>query len=366
LLDTRPQVLVVDDEARNRSLLVGYLGSTCRVLEAEDVPGALAALAAESVDLVLLDVMLPGTDGFEGCRLIKAQCGDPYLPVVLVTALGEQEMRNRGLEAGADDFLTKPVDRRELQLRVGRFLRLREQDRTIRRQLAELRQLDGLKDDLVAMLVHDLRNPLTGLVSMLECVASELRDPELVQDLDLAREGAARVREAVEDVLATRHLEESRIPVERAPVVPSALIGRVIRSFEATARQRSIQLRSVCATDAPCPIDEELVRRAVENLVANAIRYSPRAGVVEIGARTAEGGIEIFVSDAGPGVPEALKPQVFDKFVSTEPRTGSRRGFGYGLYLVRLVAEAHGGRVSIRDLQPKGSEFVLWVPTGQG
>src|SRR5918911_5488493 len=131
--DSRPAALVVDDEPINRALLKGSLSALCEVVEAGSGPDAIDVLARRPVDLVLLDVMMPRMNGYDVCRRIKDETRE-YLPVILVTALGEQDDRNRGLEAGADDFLTKPVDRRELVLRVRAFLRIRRQEKQIRQQ----------------------------------------------------------------------------------------------------------------------------------------------------------------------------------------------------------------------------------------
>src|SRR5439155_6055082 len=117
-------VLVVDDEPLNRALMRAALGGCCRILEADSGPQALELLSRETVDLVLLDIMMPRMDGYEVCRRIKESSREAFLPVLLVSALGEQADRNRGLEAGADDFVGKPFDRRELLLRANAFLRL--------------------------------------------------------------------------------------------------------------------------------------------------------------------------------------------------------------------------------------------------
>src|SRR4051794_12484486 len=151
--------------------------------------------------------MMPQMNGYEVCRRIKEQPREAYLPVVLVTALGEQVDRNRGLEAGADDFLTKPVDRRELLLRTRAFLRLREQDRVIRRQLDDLRRLQAAKDDLVSLLVHDLRSPLAAVIAHLGLLEEELSG-QPAADAQQALRAAETALSRLEETLQVRLLEE--------------------------------------------------------------------------------------------------------------------------------------------------------------
>jgi two-component system cell cycle response regulator len=129
--DGAPTVLVVDDEPRNRALLRAWLGATHHVIEATDGESALQLVESGEVDVVLLDVMMPGRNGFETCAAIKARGDRPFLPVVVLTALRDQESRNRGLAVGADEFVSKPIDRTELMLRVAGLLRLRRQESEI-------------------------------------------------------------------------------------------------------------------------------------------------------------------------------------------------------------------------------------------
>ena len=179
-------ILIVDDEEQNRSLLRAMLGSQHRLLEAANGPAALEILGAERIDLVLLDVMMPGMTGYEVCKRIKERPGEPFLPVLLVTALSEQEQKNLGLQAGADDFLAKPVDRRELLLRVRAFLRLRSQDALIRLQLKQLAELQHTKDEMLSLMVHDLRSPLAGIIAHLNLVLEEVPDGRLREDVQAA------------------------------------------------------------------------------------------------------------------------------------------------------------------------------------
>src|SRR5260221_8849984 len=139
-MELGPSVLVVDDDARNRSLIRATLGGFWDVIEADSGPAALKAFSEREFELVLLDVMMPGLNGYDVCKQIKEQARN-FLPVLLVTGLGQQEDRNRGLEAGADDFLTQPVDRPELLLRTRAFLRPPEQDHAIRPQPPPVQRL---------------------------------------------------------------------------------------------------------------------------------------------------------------------------------------------------------------------------------
>src|SRR3989454_4693399 len=188
----RPRVLIVDDDPLNRSLLRRVLGTTYAVMEADSGPRALALVASDDPDVVLLDVMMPGMSGYEVCRRIKARPDEPLLPVILLTALDGQDDRNEGLAAGADDFLSKPFDRRELLLRTRAFVHLRRNELLVRDQIRQLAELQALKDDLVSLMVHDMRNPLTGLLATLAMLAEELpEDPvqaqqDAVKALDLA------------------------------------------------------------------------------------------------------------------------------------------------------------------------------------
>ncbi len=360
-----PRVLVVDDDARNRGLVCACLHGECTTVEAASGPEALEIAGREPVDLVLLDVMMAGMSGYDTCRELKRRAGDRLLPVLLLTALGDQLDRNTGLEAGADDYLVKPVDRRELKMRVGAFLRLRLQDQQLHRQLEELRHLTALKDDLVALLVHDLRNPLAGVLALLDILRADIRDPQLREDAAQALAGAARIRDALDDVLRVRLLEEDRLKPTLESCEVAGIVQEAVASVAPAARDHRVSVAIAESPAVSVPLDRKLVVRAVENLVANAVKYSPVSSTVEVATRIAEGGVAIEVADRGPGVPGALRAAVFEKYGAVEQAGhDARRGYGLGLYLVRLVAAAHGGRILNRDRDGGGSVFGLWLPAG--
>jgi signal transduction histidine kinase len=361
------RILVVDDDARNRALVRAFLQGGLTILEAASGPEALDLAAREPVDLVLLDVMLPGMSGFEVCRELKRRTErEVLLPVILVTALGEQVDRNAGLEAGADDYLAKPVDRHELRLRVNAFLRLRRQEGSLREQFEQLQHLAALKDDLFSLMVHDLRNPLASVIALLQVIEDDVADPELEADARDARAAAARIADALDDIMRISLLEEKKLALDLQPYPASGIVREALASVGPAAREAGVELELDSSADAPVPADRKLVRRAVENLLTNAVRYSPRPGRVEVGVRPEDGGVEIGVADRGPGVPELLREALFEKFGSVEAARGhARRGHGLGLYLVKLVAAAHGGRATARAREGGGSVFGLWLPASR-
>ncbi|MBK8173489.1 MAG: HAMP domain-containing histidine kinase [Sandaracinaceae bacterium] len=357
-------VLVVDDDARNRALVRGILQSDYTILEADDAAEAIDLVAHAGIDLVLLDVMMPGTSGFEVCAQIKARETSGYLPVLMLTALDRRADRHTGLESGADDYLIKPIDRRELILRVRTFIKLRVQDSLIREQVEALRHLDALKDDLVSLIVHDMRNPLSGVMGFLSLVRMQLKEqPKLCADIDEALTTAYRLKDSIDDLLQVRMLEEGRVELRTAPHSLVQIVDEARKTLEGNARERGVEVRVLTCDDAPVFVDAKLLRRAVENLLVNAIKYSTRDSAVELAVRRGPtGGTVLEVCDRGPGIPSPVKNSLFQKFGGVQKEQDARRGFGLGLYLVHLVATAHGGDVSAHDREGGGTVFRLRLP----
>jgi signal transduction histidine kinase len=355
-----PTVLVVDDEERNRLFLRPVLRDHYQILEADSAAAAFAILERERVDLVLLDVMMPEMTGFEACKLIKARHRDAFLPVLLVTGLTDQQQRRMGLQAGADDFLTKPVDPEELLLRTRAFLRLRAQDALIRQQLRQLAKMQSAQDELVSLMVHDLRSPLSGIMAHLQLLLEGLTESTARQDASSALLAADSMFSTLEDALQVRLLEEGRLEIHRVRVEVAALIKSAVATLEAVARRKKIGLELRIDAQADASLDEKLVRRAIENLVGNAVKYTPAGKDIAVTVRRIADAVVIDVADRGPGIPAEMRPGMFEKFGSVEAKKGGvRKGIGLGLYMVKLVAEGHGGKVEILDRDGGGALFRL-------
>lgn len=360
-VEHRPIVLVVDDDDDLRRMIRLSLAQRFDVLEASNAMEAIAVVESRDVEVVVIDVMMPGMTGVQACPILKARARGP-LPVLLLTALDDQQSRNEGLAAGADDYLAKPVDRRELNLRVQNFVRLGRQERVIRTQLESLHQLQALQDDLTALLVHDLRNPLTAVRSAFHLMAPSVA-PQDREIFNLGKGALDRVMEGVGDLLKVRMLEKGQLTLQRHDTSLPALVEKVVSTLKTAAIDGNIEVRIVADGDVRAMVDHKLMVRALENLLINAFRHTRER--VDVECRVVGEGIELAVSDRGPGVPDFLKLELFDMYGSLAlQKAGGRSGHGLGLYLVKLVAQAHGGEVKVKDRDGGGASFVISIPHG--
>lgn len=347
------QVLVVNDDVTVRQLTRRMLDPTYRVLEAGSVEQALEVVANDTVELVLMAAALAGLNAFEACRRIKERPSGS-VPALLISGLVD----HAALDAGADDFLSTPISQRELEVRVAALIKTRERGGLVQEQLRELHKLLVMKDDLVDLLVHDLRSPLTAVTCSLRNLEEKVVEPGLQEDIQLGIDATLRVTALAEDLLTVRLLEEGVLRPTLALCSPLEVVDEVVEALRMTALISGVTVVVNGPRDLQVRLDRKLVFRAVDNLLSNAVRYTRK--VVEVSVTPQDQGVEITIADRGAGIVDAFKPMLFEKFGSVEARAGrSRRGVGLGLYMVRLVAAAHGGQVSVEDRAGGGSLFRL-------
>lgn len=361
------RILVVDDTETNRILLRELLElEGHRVTLAVDGAEALRRVAEDAPDLVLLDVNMPGMDGMQVCRRLRADPATEALPIILVTALAERAHRLEGMAAGANDYLTKPIDRPDLILRVRNALRLHELHREVGEQYRKLRELETLRDSLVHMLVHDLRSPLTGISAYLELSReriAELGDSQLGEDFDELTASVKELTEMVSDVLDVSRFEADAMPVNLAPVDLRTLVGEAVASLGPT---RSV-LVDIRPGEAPVPVvvDPAVMRRVIANLVGNGVKFSPRGARVRVELELGSAGAELRVIDQGRGIAPEFHAQIFEKFGMAEGNgNGSRqvRSSGLGLTFCKLAVEAHRGGIAVESEVGKGCTFRVTLP----
>jgi signal transduction histidine kinase len=374
-------ILVVDDNLQNREVAEGHLvGAGYQAVQADSGDAALGMLGSGAVkpDLVLLDVLMPGLDGFETCRRIRALPGGSRLPVLFLTALGDLGTHKAALDSGADDFLTKPINRTELLIRVRSLLRIKalsdEQTRNlevISRQRDALVEAQRQKEELTALIIHDLKNPLSSILSNVQFTLGQetLGVDERDSLRDVLRASQSMVRMVMNLLDVSRSEDGALVPHMTEFELP-ALLGEVSSEMERRIEDKQQRLELAVAPDVRnVTADRDLVRRIIENLVDNAYKYGPRRATIRVEAAllpasTAGGApdtIELRVRDEGEGVPLAFRQKIFEKYARVEGRAAHevRNSHGLGLVFCRRAVEIHGGQIWVEENAGRGSCFCV-------
>ena len=375
---TRPElILVADDIPANVELLLDQLNSLgYDTITASDGPSAVAAAFEGHPDLCILDVAMPAGDlgvddrsaGFEVCRRIKRDPRTARIPVIFVTALNDTSDRVRGIEAGGDDFLTKPHNRLVLGARVRSLLKLKAATDALEDSLRKLRELEKVRDDLMKMIVHDLKTPLTSVLATLEMLSDgdfgqvSIPQKAAIGDAETKSEDLLAL---IDDILEVARIEEANISLSLAPIAPGALLAELVHEWAHRFQQEQATAAVSVADDAPIfTADRNLIKRVFSNLIQNAVTHSSHPVHLELGARRAGQGVLFTVSDNGPGIPPEYHEVIFRKFGQVEmPRSPRTRSSGLGLTFCKLVVERHGGRIWVKSTEGKGSSFYIELPS---
>jgi len=358
------RLLLVDDEPLNLKLLSVLLSPFGYHLTLAGSGGeALAAFQRERPDLVLLDVRMPDLDGIEVLTRIRSGEQGSHVPVVLVTAETERAHRLRGFEAGADEFLEKPVDRALLLTRVRTLLRLKETSDELVRRNTLLERLQREQREMTAFIVHDLKNPLTIAYMNIDWVNQTVggKDPEIDEALTDALDASARLQTLIEDLLAVSRIEELDAPLALAPVDLAELLRELAKAHHREALEKRVTLSVEAEPGLRVGADQGILQRVLENLVGNALRYTPPEGRLCLSTR---GGadVEIAVSNTGVPIPEKERPLIFEKFRRGKNATVSRGHAGLGLYFCKRAMDAHHGTIAVTETPSWPTSFVLRFP----
>ncbi|MFL5402080.1 MAG: response regulator [Gemmatimonadales bacterium] len=359
----RPTVLVVDDESRNVLLLTDLLESrNYHVLSAPDGQQGLALARERNPDVVLLDVMMPRLNGFDVCRQIKGDQRTAMIPVLLVTSLDARQDRLAGIDAGANDFITKPIDAGDLLLRVRNAIATKRLHDQVVAQLHRLQELEAARDTLTHMIVHDLRSPLTGLQGYLDLLRTVADgNAEVVEYASEATGIAARLNEMVSQVLDVSRLESRQMPLSLKETDLGELIPAAVASLGPPPSGIGISYELGPPSTIAC--DPELIRRVMINLVGNAFKFARNGGVVRVSGTAAGDCVRLSVTDNGPGVPAEFRQLIFEKFGQAPLGQGSSmRSTGLGLTFCKLAVEAHGGQIGVENADGGGARFWIELP----
>lgn len=371
-----PLVLVADDVEANVELLVDQLETLgFRTVVARDAMSAIEACFTHRPEVAILDVSMPAGDlgvddrdsGFEVCRRIKRDARTARIPVIFVTALNDTTDRVKAIEAGGDDFLTKPYHRLVLGARVRSLLKLKGATDALEESLKRLRELQKVRDDLMKMIVHDLKTPLTSVLATLEMMRDgdfgAVSEPQ-GRALSDAEAKAEDLLALIEDLLEVARIEEQTIALQPEPIAPAALLAEIVYDWGLRFQQEGASATTDVADDAPViRADKVLLKRVISNLVQNAITHSAGAVELRLSARKDPNGILFTIADNGPGIPSEYHEIIFRKFEQVRTQNAPRvRSSGLGLTFCRLAVESHGGRIWVKSAEGEGSTFYVQLP----
>ncbi len=367
------RVLIVDDELSSRDILRAQLqAEDFDVVEAAGGRDALQRMPELMPDAILLDIVMPDMDGYTVCERLKQSASFRHIPVILLTSLDSAADRMRGLEAGADEFITKPVVGLELQARVRTMLR-------IKTQYDELERLLELRQALSYMIVHDLRNPLAAVMLYLQLLKRKGGvAPEQNRYLDFALTESQKMSNFLDDMLMLAKMERGKLTLTRSPLFVDRIINQVCEKFEALAEAQGVALASRLP-DQPYPVsaDVTLFQRVVENLVANALKFAPQQTTVTVEVEyprtqpaAAENGnaaaasstsaqLRVSVLDQGRGIPPDDMVRMFDQYEAVYMKEHGKSELGLELAFCRMVAEAHGGRIYAGNNLDRGAVITV-------
>jgi two-component system, sensor histidine kinase and response regulator len=355
------RVLIVDDDRLNTRILRSILeGEGCTVACSDSGEAAVALYETFKPDLLLLDVMMPGMDGFQACRELRRRHGVQTAPVIFITAKAESDDVVAGFNAGGVDYLPKPFRPNEALARIRTHLHNRH-------LLQQLKAADAAKNRFLGMCAHDLRNPLASIRGLAEFLQDPLVGALNAEQKELAHNiqtTAQSMLQLVNELLDVAIIEAGELRLDRKPADLRDLVARSVSlaSFDAARKETRIEFQ----LPPPAPaiqVDAEKIRQVLSNLLSNAVKFSPPGSRIRIRFEADPEQQSFTVFDQGPGIPEGEHSLLFKNFgrLSTRP-TGGEKSTGLGLAICRKIVAAHGGTIGAQNQREGGCAFTVTLP----
>lgn len=374
-------IFVVEDDPTNLSVLFDYLTAMgFKVLAAQSGESALKKIAYTQPDIILLDVVLPGIDGFEICRRLKTDEITKDIPVIFITSLTEGIDKVRGFDAGGVDYITKPHHFGEMFARLNTHLTIRKQQKqlqeqnlrlqkqniVVEQQREQLKELNKSKDKFFSIIAHDLKSPLLGFLSFVRLMEEDLEDwnkDQIQKLLGQLRDSAENLSALIENLLTWSRIQRNIVDYLPQSIDIELVVARNIEILTPNAEQKQIMLKNSLQEELSVDVDIHMLDTVIRNLLSNAIKFTEAGGTVEISATHDENTVSVTVSDTGIGIPEEKLPDLFRIDAKSQREgTAGEKGTGLGLILCKEFIEKHGGKIWAESNVGKGTTFTFTLP----
>jgi len=372
-----PQVLVIDDEMGPRESLRMLLKPNYQVYTADNVEAGLRILREKKPDAVISDIRMPGTSGIDGLRKIREI--DPHVAVIMLTGFGALETAKEALRLGANDYISKPFDAREMREVIGRNVERTRLQRTGVNAAAEIKELNNRllkelaqKERLASLgqasaeFVHDLGNPLTIVWGYVQLLAKKLEQSEKengsasatsAKELNIIEQNVRLCRELLTMWQSYGSVEAS----PHKPISVTQIVREVVKGVDPMAAQSGVELQCDICDDA-CTLlgDSVQIMRAIQNVIINALQASAeKKGPVSVSCARKDFYVDVRVEDTGYGISPAQLAKIFDPYFTTKQ---GKSGTGLGLYITKKVIEDHNGSIKVDSTPQVGSTFTIRLP----
>jgi len=355
-------ILVVDDTPTNLSVLLDYLNqSGFKTLIAQDGEGALEQADYAHPDIILLDVMMPGIDGFETCKRLKDNPVTQDIPVIFMTALSETMDKVKGFQHGAVDYITKPFQQEEVLMRISTHLTIQHQKKALNDLNQKLMASNATKDKFFSIIAHDMRSaftPMVGYSDMLNRAAAELENAKLLKYAENMQIMIDNAHKLFKNLLDWARIQRGAMTYKPNHFDLYSIGMSNIAFLISTAKQKKITLELEIPKNTLCFADSNMVDTTLRNLVSNAIKFTREEGNIVLSSSFVDHSIEVCVSDNGVGIAPENQEKLFtidNKYKS--PGTAGEQGTGLGLILCKELVEKNGGKIWVTSEKDKGSCF---------
>lgn len=361
-------LLIVDDTPENLGVLFECLADhNFRILVAETSQNALETAEKKHPDLILLDILMPGTNGFETCRQLKNKPQTQDIPVIFMTALSDTDDKVKGFQLGAVDYVTKPFQQQEVLARINTHLTIRKLQKQLRVQNEQLIKLNQEKNEFLGIAAHDIKNPLTVIQAVAEVIeidSDTMSKDDMIKRVKSIPVTTKQIFTLIDNLLDINAIESGKFNISPSIIDIFPTLQSLVMRYTNRAKTKNIAVQFQSPEKQyHAFVDGNTVIQVLDNLISNAIKYSPHGKQVDIRVSQSDKFIRCEIQDEGPGLSDSEQQKLFHKFskLSTRP-TGGEHSTGLGLFIVKKLVGAMNGKVWCESELGKGTTFFVDFP----